>query len=274
MNRGGYDVVVVGAGIHGAGVAQCAAASGYRVLVLEQYGPAAGTSSRSSKLIHGGLRYLETGQLPLVRQSLAERETLLRIAPLLVHRLEFFVPVYRETRRRPWELRLGLSLYAVLGGLGPQHRFRSLGRALWGGLGGLRTEGLAAVYSYLDAQTDDAALTRAVLDSARSFGAEVSCPAAFQKATRTDAGYSIRYASAPFRRSPDRMPWHGAGQCRRPVGGAGGRKSPSSPTIGRGRTGTGCAPAPGRARPGRGPSMSSRLPTGARCSSCRGRAGP
>ena len=195
MNRGGYDVVVVGAGIHGAGVAQCAAASGYRVLVLEQYGPAAGTSSRSSKLIHGGLRYLETAQFPLVRQSLAERETLLRIAPLLVHRLEFFVPVYRETRRRPWELRLGLSLYAVLGGLGPQHRFRSLGRAEWGGLGGLRTEGLAAVYSYLDAQTDDAALTRAVLDSARSFGAEVSCPAAFQKATRTDAGYSIHYAS-------------------------------------------------------------------------------
>ena len=197
LNRGGYDVVVVGAGIHGAGVAQCAAASGYRVLVLEQYGPAAGTSSRSSKLIHGGLRYLETGQFPLVRQSLAERETLLRIAPLLVHRLEFFVPVYRETRRRPWELRLGLSLYAVLGGLGPQHRFRSLGRAGWGGLGGLRTEGLAAVYSYLDAQTDDAALTRAVLDSARSFGAEVSCPAAFQKATRTDAGYSIHYASHP-----------------------------------------------------------------------------
>ncbi|MGQ0592170.1 MAG: FAD-dependent oxidoreductase [Gammaproteobacteria bacterium] len=196
MNRGGYDVVVVGAGIHGAGVAQCAAASGYRVLVLEQYGPAAGTSSRSSKLIHGGLRYLETGQFPLVRQALAERETLLRIAPLLVRRLEFFVPVYRrETRRRPWELRLGLSLYAVLGGLGPQHRFRSLGRALWGGLGGLRTEGLAAVYSYLDAQTDDAALTRAVLGSARTFGAEVSCPAAFQKATRTGAGYSILYSS-------------------------------------------------------------------------------
>jgi len=195
MNRGGYDVVVIGAGIQGAGVAQCAAASGYRVLVLEQYGPAAGTSSRSSKLIHGGLRYLETLQFPLVRQSLAERETLLRIAPLLVRRLQFFVPVYRETRRRPWELRLGLSLYAVLGGLGPQHRFRSLGRALWGGLGGLRTEGLAAVYSYLDAQTDDAALTRAVLASARSFGAEVSCPAAFLKATRTDAGYSIRYSS-------------------------------------------------------------------------------
>ncbi len=195
MSLRAYDLVVVGAGIQGAGVAQCAAASGYRVLVLEQHAPAAGTSSRSSKLIHGGLRYLETGQFPLVRQALAERETLLRIAPSLVRRLTFFVPVYRETRRRPWELRLGLSLYAVLGGLGAQHRFRSLGRAGWDTLGGLATAGLRAVYSYLDAQTDDAALTRAVLDSARSFGAEVSCPATFSGAMRTGNGYAISYSS-------------------------------------------------------------------------------
>ena len=66
----GFDVIVVGAGIHGAGVAQAAAAAGHRVLVLEQQHPAYGTSSRSSKLIHGGLRYLETGQFRLVRESL------------------------------------------------------------------------------------------------------------------------------------------------------------------------------------------------------------
>ncbi len=195
MSAARCDIVVVGAGIHGAGVAQCAAASGYRVLVLEQSTPAAGTSSRSSKLIHGGLRYLETGQLHLVRQSLAERETLLRIAPSLVRRLDFMIPIYGETRRRPWELRLGLSLYAVLGGLGAQHRFRSLGRASWDALGGLSTAGLRAVYAYRDAQTDDAALTRAVLASARCFGAELSCPAVFQDASRTETGYAIRYVS-------------------------------------------------------------------------------
>ena len=85
-----FDLVVVGGGIHGVGVAQAAAAGGYRVLLLEQTSLAAGTSSRSSKLVHGGLRYLETAQLPLVRESLAEREWLLRMAPTLVQRRAVF----------------------------------------------------------------------------------------------------------------------------------------------------------------------------------------
>ena len=88
-----HDLVVIGAGIHGAGVAQAAAASGYRVLVLEQYEKAAqGTSSRSSKLIHGGLRYLETGQLGLVYECLRERAQLLRNAPHLVELVPFYIP--------------------------------------------------------------------------------------------------------------------------------------------------------------------------------------
>ena len=77
------DVAVIGGGIHGAGVAQAAAAAGHSVLLLEQSAIAAGSSSRSSKLIHGGLRYLETGQFHLVRESLHERATLLRLAPAL-----------------------------------------------------------------------------------------------------------------------------------------------------------------------------------------------
>jgi glycerol-3-phosphate dehydrogenase len=74
-----YDLVVIGAGIQGAGVAQAAAAAGYSVLVLEQTAPAAGTSSKSSKLIHGGLRYLETAQFGLVYESLRERAGLLKV---------------------------------------------------------------------------------------------------------------------------------------------------------------------------------------------------
>ena len=93
-----YDVVVVGGGIHGAGVAQAAAAAGHSVLLVERHDLAHGTSSRSSKLIHGGLRYLETGQLRLVRESLMERQLLLRLAPELVRLRPFFVPVYATTR--------------------------------------------------------------------------------------------------------------------------------------------------------------------------------
>ena len=97
-----YDVVVVGGGIHGVGVAQAAAASGYSVLVLEQGVLAGGTSSRSSKLIHGGLRYLEHGQFGLVRECLYERDLLLKLAPELVKLRSFFIPVYRQSKRSPW----------------------------------------------------------------------------------------------------------------------------------------------------------------------------
>src|SRR6202453_1357655 len=118
-----YDVIVVGGGIHGAGVLQAAAAAGHSALLIERLGLASGTSSRSSKLIHGGLRYLETGQFALVRESLHERTLMLRLAPSLVHTQRFYIPVYTHTRRRPWQLRVGLSLYALLSGFRPESRF-------------------------------------------------------------------------------------------------------------------------------------------------------
>lgn len=164
------DVLVIGAGIHGAGVAQAAAAAGYRTLLLEQYAqPAAGSSSRSSKLIHGGLRYLESAQFRLVRECLVERGRLLNNAPHLVTLTPFHIPVYRHTRRRAWQIRLGLSLYALLGGKG----FQQLPVSAWPALDGLRSDNLAAVFRYYDAQTDDAQLTRAVLASATTLGAEI-----------------------------------------------------------------------------------------------------
>ena len=118
-----YDVVIIGGGIHGAGVLQAAAAAGFSALLIERQGIASGTSSRSSKLIHGGLRYLESGQFALVRESLREREIHLRIAPELVQLKPFFIPVYRDTRRRPWQLKLGLMMYALLGGFHSATRF-------------------------------------------------------------------------------------------------------------------------------------------------------
>jgi glycerol-3-phosphate dehydrogenase len=188
------DVLVVGLGIHGAGVLQAAAAAGHSALAVEERAPAAGTSSRSSKLIHGGLRYLETGQFQLVRESLAERAILLEIAPHLVRLVEFFIPVFRATRRRPWEIRAGLSLYAVLGGLVREARFARVPRGQWDGLDGLATEGLQAVFRYHDGQTDDAALVRAVIASARELGAEVACPAALLRARRGDDLWRVTLA--------------------------------------------------------------------------------
>lgn len=187
------DVVVIGAGIHGTGVAQAAAAQGFSVLVLEQSDIASGTSSRSSKLIHGGLRYLETGQFVLVRECLRERALLLKLAPDLVKLQPFYLPVYADTRRRPAQLRLGLTLYAALGGFAAANRFRSVPLREWSALDGLDTHGLQQVFQYWDAQTDDRLLTRAVMASAQSLGARLVMPATFTGAELTDKGCAITY---------------------------------------------------------------------------------
>jgi glycerol-3-phosphate dehydrogenase len=186
------DVLVIGGGIAGTGVLQAAAAAGHSALLVEEREPAFGTSSRSSKLIHGGLRYLETMQLALVRESLREREILLRIAPHLVKLVPFFIPVYDDTTRPPWKIRAGLSMYAALGGLNRDAVFKRLPKSEWSSLDGLETRGLRAVFRYSDGQTDDAALVRAVLASARALGARITCPARFVHARRIDDGYVAR----------------------------------------------------------------------------------
>jgi glycerol-3-phosphate dehydrogenase len=189
------DVAVIGGGIHGCGVAQAAAAAGYSVVLLEQQELAFGSSHRSSKLIHGGLRYLETAQIGLVRESLRERELLLQLAPDLVHREQFFLPIYRETSRRPWIITLGLTAYAALAGFRHRTGFRRLARSEWSQLDGLNGDGLQQVFAYWDAQTDDAQLTRAVMTSARSLGATLVCPAEFISAEADADGYRVQYCA-------------------------------------------------------------------------------
>ena len=188
-----YDVVVIGGGIHGAGVLQAAAAAGHSCMLIERKALASGTSSRSSKLIHGGLRYLESGQFRLVRESLHERSVMLKIAPDLVKLRPFFIPVYPTTRRRPWQLKVGLFAYAMLGGFDASTRFGEVPRSEWDRLDGLDTNGLQAVIRYYDAQTDDAELTRSVVQSARSFGADLAMPASFIEAELSEHGVRIQY---------------------------------------------------------------------------------
>lgn len=189
-----FDVVVVGAGILGAGTAEALSQAHHSVVILEQLGIAAATSSRSSKLIHGGLRYLETGQFRLVYECLRERSWLLENKPQLVRMVPFYIPVYRHSKRPPWIVRLGLSLYALLSGV--KHGisfFQSLPKSDWESLPGLKREGLLAVFRYYDAQTDDAALTRDVVASAIAHGAQIICPGSLVGAEVTEGGVRVDY---------------------------------------------------------------------------------
>lgn len=178
----GCDVLVVGGGITGAGVALDAASRGYRVVLVERADYASGTSSRSTKLVHGGLRYLPHWQLGLVREALHERERLRTLAPHLVSPLSFVVPLYRETKRPlgipiPGPLRwatalgvgIGLSAYDLLSRSDLRHHRLTAAQAR-AAFPGLRTDTLRAAFLYHDAATDDVRLTHAVLVTARRFG--------------------------------------------------------------------------------------------------------
>lgn len=198
-----YDVVVLGGGIQGAGCAQAAAAAGYRVCLIEQNAWASGTSSRSSKLIHGGLRYLETFQFALVRKSIAERKLLARLAPALVRPLPFHIPVYGHSRHRPWEIFLGLCVYGAIGGFDRLSRFRVVPKSEWHRLDGLELGGLQRVFQYWDTQTDDRLLTLAVVNSAEALGADVREHARFLHATSQPGGYRVVYRHGDDERHAD-----------------------------------------------------------------------
>lgn len=168
-----WDVVVVGAGITGAGIAREAAQRGMHVLVLDARDVAYGTSSRSTRLVHGGVRYLEHGELGLVFEALRERRWLTQAAPHLVRPTRFLFPSYRGDRLSPWTLRLGLTLYDMLNVFrGRTHALLDPERCrLEEPL--LAASGLRGGVLYDDAVTDDARLTLTTLQDARRCGAEV-----------------------------------------------------------------------------------------------------
>lgn len=170
-----FDVIVVGAGVNGAGIARDAAMRGLKVLLLDKGDIGGGTSSWSTRLIHGGLRYLEHGEIGLVRESLRERETLMRIAPHLVRPLSLLVPIYKGARRGPWTVRAGMFAYDVLsyGKSLPRHRMLSVAETLRQAPS-LNREGLLGAALFFDAQVEFA--ERLVLENALSalaYGARV-----------------------------------------------------------------------------------------------------
>ena len=120
-----FDLIVIGGGVNGTGVARDAAGRGAKVLLLEKGDLASGTSSKSTKLVHGGLRYLEYYEFGLVREALGERETLWNIAPHIIRPMRFILPVTKNMRPR-WMLRAGLFLYDHIGGKGSLKKTRSI----------------------------------------------------------------------------------------------------------------------------------------------------
>ncbi len=168
------DVLVVGGGVTGAGVALDAATRGLRVVLVEQRDFASGTSSRSSKLFHGGLRYLEQMNFALVREALRERELMLtRLAPHLVRPVSFLYPLRHRIWERPY-VSAGLTLYDTMGGARsvPRHRQLTRTKALQMAPG-LRKDALAGGLMYYDAQADDARHTMMLARTAASYGATV-----------------------------------------------------------------------------------------------------
>ncbi len=170
-----FDLIIIGAGINGAGIARDAAMRGLRVLLLDKGDIAGGTTSWSTRLIHGGLRYLEYGEIGLVRESLRERERLFHIAPHLVRPLPMIIPVYSEQRRGPLLIRAGMIAYDLLSldkSLDHHHmisRAETLRR-----VPGLKPEGLRGAALYYDAQVEYA--ERLVVEnvlSAREHGATI-----------------------------------------------------------------------------------------------------
>ncbi len=191
-----FDVAVIGGGITGAGVALDLASRGLHVALLEKDDFASGTSSRSSKLIHGGLRYLEQFEFRLVRESLNERAVLSQTAPHLCKPLEFLVPIYSLNEKSPLgsnrlKLAAGLWLYDLLAGR------KNIGRHKWISRDEalklaprLSGEGLRGAFGYFDCLTDDARLVIEVIKTASAFGALVANYARVRGFHRSSDGLS------------------------------------------------------------------------------------
>jgi len=189
-----YDLAIVGGGINGTGIARDAAGRGLKVLLVEMDDLASHTSSRSTKLIHGGLRYLEHYEFRLVSEALAEREVLLRAAPHIIAPLQFVLP--HEPHLRPaWMIRAGLFFYDHLGG--PKTLSSSfgvhLGRSKWGA--GLKSR-FDRGFVYSDARVDDARLVVANALAAKQQGAEIRTRTKLERARRADGVWRITLGDA------------------------------------------------------------------------------
>jgi glycerol-3-phosphate dehydrogenase len=174
LNREIFDVLVIGGGITGAGVARDASSRGMKVALVEAKDFASGTSSRSSKLIHGGIRYLENMEFKLVFEALSERKTLFEIAPHLVHPMAFMIPIFKDSRVSFFTMGLGMWLYDLLSLFQAPEIHRKLpAYETVATQKELKAANLVGSYIYYDAYMDDDRLTIETIRSASNYGAVV-----------------------------------------------------------------------------------------------------
>ncbi|MEO0410915.1 MAG: glycerol-3-phosphate dehydrogenase [Pseudomonadota bacterium] len=194
-----YDVLVIGGGINGVGIARDSAGRGLKTCLVEMNDLASATSSWSTKLIHGGLRYLEQYEFKLVRESLVEREILLNAAPHLIEPLRFILP-HHKGLRPAWLLRLGLYLYDTLGGrrLLPPTRKVDLKTGIYGMP--LKAE-FARGFEYSDCRADDARLVVVNAQDAAEHGADILTRTTFKSARREDGLWHIEIAQGRQKQS-------------------------------------------------------------------------
>ena len=167
-----FDILIVGGGITGAGIARDASRRGLTVGLIEMSDFSSGTSSRSSKLVHGGLRYLENLEFGLVFEALSERAKLFSMAPHLVHPLRFVLPLYKGQRVGMFKMGLGMWLYDILSLFDAPEMHKKLSpRNVAKEVFGIKTKDLAGAYEYSDAYMDDDRLVHETLRSANESGA-------------------------------------------------------------------------------------------------------
>jgi glycerol-3-phosphate dehydrogenase len=192
LDGSAFDVVIVGGGINGAGVARDAALRGLKVCLFEQGDFASGTSSKSTKIAHGGLRYLRNLEFGLVRESQVERPRLRRLLPHLVTPQSFCYPVYRDSPDSMLKVRFGVGVYALLGGLKERSHALSPREALDANPR-LRPEGLAGAVRYWDDRMDDARIVLETVLSAAEAGATCLNYTRVTSITRRNGGFEVTY---------------------------------------------------------------------------------
>jgi glycerol-3-phosphate dehydrogenase len=191
-----YDAVVLGGGINGCAIARKLSQEGMRVVLLERGAIGGGTSANSSKLIHGGLRYLENGQFDLVKESLKDRQRLAKLYPDLVRMVPFYLPVYQDSLRPGWMIRLGLLLYDAFSRQRAYHSREVNQNAFLNRFPNIKPEGLRRVYVYYDGKTDDQELTRRLACDARENGGVVQEYCSVSDISLADGGWAVSYTDS------------------------------------------------------------------------------
>lgn len=193
------DVIILGAGINGSGIARELAMSGKAVTVIDKSTIGSGTSSKSSRLIHGGLRYLETLQFKLVHEALMDRQELLRIYPDLVKMRSFYIPIYKPSPRPAWMVWFGLKFYDLLSARNKQHRSRVIPRKQFSvHAASFKQDGLKAVFHYYDAKTNDLKLTQQVAQDAIENGANFYENTFISTITNNKEFFTVRTSQGDF----------------------------------------------------------------------------